>query len=199
MTTASLSNWRDRAVLLGGRVAHWIRGGKPAPAERWPAWYVMNLVSGTAIAVILLVNLFSIYIGVGVTPDPKCIPGDLFVFARQKPEEIEFTRGDTYLFRWQSRVGPGVGAPIVKKLAGIPGDRVRVDLDGVWINDKLWGPINEAVYTKMGLTSADILREYTLGPDQFLMLGTLPATFDARYTGPVTRNAFFGHVMWVYG
>lgn len=199
MSTTTATGVSSRMALAGSRIATWIRGGKPAPAERWPAWYVLNLVSGTAIVVILLINLFSLVIGVGVTPDPKCIPGDLFVFARKAPDEIRFERGETYLFRWQAQVGPGVGAPIVKKLAAMPGDHVRVAADGVWINDVLWGPVSEAVFTKMGMSAEKVFREFTVGEDEYLMLGTLPATFDGRYTGPVTKKAFYGHVLWVYG
>jgi conjugal transfer pilin signal peptidase TrbI len=156
----------------------------------------MNLVSGTALACILVYAIFTNFVGIGMAPVLKCIPGELFIYGKSQSKNIVFERGETYVFRWPFQTAPGFGQSIVKRLAGVPGDRIRVDAKGVWINDALWGPLNERVYTKMKLAPNDFMHSYTLGADEFLMLGTLPDTFDGRYIGPIKRHSFVGHV-WV--
>ncbi len=91
---------------------------------------------------------------------------------------------------------PGGGMPMLKTVVAIPGDRVVVNLRGIWINGR------ELPYSGQLLRSFSHpwvrlphqQGSFTLGSKQYWVYGSgaTPAlaaqSFDSRYWGPITSN-----------
>ena len=72
----------------------------------------------------------------------------------------------------------------IKIIAGLPGDIINVSDDGVFINDKYWGPVHK-FDSKGRFLPRSINGKYKLKKDWFLTLTSHPRSFDSRYYGPV--------------
>jgi signal peptidase I len=74
---------------------------------------------------------------------------------------------------------PGDGLEVVKRLVGLPGERVRPD--------------------EARALQPSHARELTLGPDEYLVLGDhRDASTDGRAFGPVSRDRIVGVVRFAY-
>ncbi len=188
----------DRVAAAGAYMANVIRGGKPAPTKRMSATYVSNLVCGSAVLMILLMNWVTSAWSLGLaTQLTKCLPGTAFLISRSVPEEV--ARGQMVAYASKG-LAPLLadGREVVKIVAGVPGDVVQVDDDGVSVNGRQWGPLNPVVMKKAGTSVDKVKRTYRLGDGQFLVLGTMPRSYDGRYWGPIERKQLIGtaRVLW---
>jgi type IV secretory pathway protease TraF len=74
---------------------------------------------------------------------------------------------------------------LIKHVAGVPGDTVRVTPEGSYINGKLWpysAIPNGTPYTHFPYGT------YKLAPGQFWLLGHNPLSWDSRYLGPIPQD-----------
>ncbi|MDA8093945.1 MAG: S26 family signal peptidase [Betaproteobacteria bacterium] len=88
---------------------------------------------------------------------------------------------------------PGGGMPMLKTVAGLPGDRVVANLRGVWINGRKLPDSGQLLrsgkYPWLQLPHQQGV--FTLGPRQYWVYGrgATPAlaaqSFDSRYWGPI--------------
>jgi type IV secretory pathway protease TraF len=75
--------------------------------------------------------------------------------------------------------------PLVKHLAGVPGDTVDVTAQGSYINGHLWpnsAPILTAPYRMYPFGT------YRLAPGQYWLMGSSPVSWDSRYVGPFSGD-----------
>lgn len=166
-------------------VVAWVQGRLP--------WRRTIVMCACLVAVLACVQwIFTTKYILGATlRDVNCIPGTVFVISRTPPDHLE--RGQLIGFitnGWAPY--PPDGLLVVKVLAGVPGDHVRVDEQGIWINGKLWGPLNDYLIKKTYLQREALYGEYVLAEDEVLVLGTLPNTYDSRYKGPIKRSQLVG-------
>ena len=162
--------------------------------RRWTPMKFINIVSAVFIVWTLAFTYLSENWKLGFDPQVvKCLPEDFFVISRKKPTEVR--AGRLYEYTAQG-IGPVIadGTRLVKYVAAVAGDRVRVGEEGVFINGKRWGEINPLVLAKTGTQMATIEGEYTVQAGQVLMLGTLPRSYDGRYFGPVEVEQIIGRV-----
>ena len=69
-------------------------------------------------------------------------------------------------------------------------------MDKISVGDRTYpAPVLERVLIKSGRSWASVLRTYQLGPDEYLMLGTVNTPYDGRYTGPVTLDQIRGRAL----
>lgn len=73
--------------------------------------------------------------------------------------------------------------PLIKHIAGLPGDTVRVAPEGSYINGYLWPqsgiPADTHGYTPFRFGT------YKLAPGQYWVLAPGPLSWDSRFLGPV--------------
>jgi conjugative transfer signal peptidase TraF len=90
---------------------------------------------------------------------------------------------------------PGGGMPMFKMVAGIPGDHVQVNMNGVWINNRrlpFSRQLTESRFPDVHLPHQD--GSFNLGNDEYWIYGSgaIPVlaakSFDSRYFGIVTRS-----------
>lgn len=183
-----------RLARFGARLAHVIRGGKPPPEKRWSLTYVLNLTSAIAIVGITFFIWFGGGYRLAFMDQPiACIPGHVFFLSLGDIDANQVRRGDLYAFK-SIGLEPNLrdGALIVKIAAGLPGDRIDVDAEGISINGQWWGPLTPIVLTNSKRTVESVTRSFVVGADEVLMLGTLPRSYDGRYWGAVKETRLIG-------
>ena len=118
----------------------------------------------------------------------KCLPWSVYLIKRVPPEHIEI--GDLLQFR-AGALGYGFdGLLFVKQVAAGQGDKVEIRDDYLYINsaprDRLW------LIKTMRKPSGTFDRTFIVGPEEYLMLGTKPESYDGRYWGTINRNQILG-------
>jgi signal peptidase I len=118
---------------------------------------------------------------------PLLRPGDRVVIDRLAYRFRSPRRGEVALAR---RSG-SAGGMVIKVLAGLPGERLRVASDRFWVDGRaldLWGPV-------VGAGDG----EWTLGADQYFLLSyALAVGTDSRQFGPLARSALVGPATRVF-
>jgi type IV secretory pathway protease TraF len=74
----------------------------------------------------------------------------------------------------------------LKEIVAVPGDRVRWDTKGVSVNGRLLK--NSAVPSGSPYPPYPPTTTLKLAPDQFVVMGHHPLSYDARYTGPTPAS-----------
>ncbi|HCT4767375.1 TPA: signal peptidase I, partial [Pseudomonas aeruginosa] len=102
--------------------------------------------------------------------------------------------GDLVVFRFP----PQRSIAYVKRIAGIPGDRVRIDGGRLYVNDH---QVTEPYLAQQALRQPDSLRmaERTVPAGHYFMLGdNRDNSNDSRYWGYVPRADLVGRVFVVW-
>jgi signal peptidase I len=123
-------------------------------------------------------------------------------------------RGDVFVFRTNHIAGiredPEAGSPFyIKRLAGLPGDSLRIDPPFLYINDKKaegygFDRVMEAKPPYRGYGPGHEYlsgpnRSFTVPPDGYFALGDNSYnSYDSRYWGPVPEENLVGRGLFVY-
>lgn len=86
-------------------------------------------------------------------------------------------------------------APVMKPIVAVPGDQVRLDASGVWINGQLLP--NSRVFDTdsqgLPIQHLPVGWQKTMAADEFFMLANrIERSLDSRYYGPVRRVDLHG-------
>lgn len=91
------------------------------------------------------------------------------------------------------------GVAVIKEVAGIPGDHVAVNEDGVRVNGAHKGVLLHAAeggkLWAMGRRVADYLRNETVPAGRLWMMGTNERSYDSRYWGYITDEQVIGRAI----
>lgn len=97
-------------------------------------------------------------------------------------------RGDLVVFEAQGLTPAFAdGTLLVKRLAALPGDRIDVSVEGVWVNGTEVAQGLDLAY-QLGHRPQDFAGSYTMPPGTFLALGTERRSLDGRYYGPLPAS-----------
>lgn len=125
--------------------------------------------------------------------DEPCLPYRLYAvdLTRTAPRH-----GDLVVFDASAVTDRfGQAASFTKKVAGLPGDRVRVTTMGAWVNGEFVGQLSPIVLDRAGLKAESLAREWTLQDGEMFVVGTEARAFDSRYYGPVPLTSVKG-IAW---
>lgn len=84
------------------------------------------------------------------------------------------------------------GTRWIKKLVGVPGDRVVVTVDEVVINGKSYRNNMRQLLMKIEATELQVTKEFELGKDEYFMVGETPLSYDSRFWGVVHARDMIG-------
>ncbi|MCI0381067.1 MAG: signal peptidase I [Gemmataceae bacterium] len=112
--------------------------------------------------------------------------------------QMQPQRGDVTVFRYP----PQPETLYVKRLIGLPGEKIEIKDDAVWINGTKWTPPPELVGLAYYSDPVDREREprsWELGPDEFFVLGDFTTnSSDSRAWGFVPRANLVGVATVIY-
>lgn len=98
---------------------------------------------------------------------------------------VSYERGDVVIAREN-------GTPIVKRVIGVPGDRVQFVGDDLYVNGQL---VQEPYVTDANYNKGILKEVVTLGEDEYILLGdNRDVSNDSRYFGSVKGNSIKGKV-----
>ncbi|WP_282109226.1 signal peptidase I [Shewanella algicola] len=84
------------------------------------------------------------------------------------------------------------GSRWIKKLVGIPGDHVIVNVDGVVVNGKTYKNNVRQLLMKVDVSEQEISKELYLKEDQYFVIGETPLSYDSRFWGTIKRSDMIG-------
>ncbi|HOP39289.1 MAG TPA: signal peptidase I [Candidatus Woesebacteria bacterium] len=110
-------------------------------------------------------------------------------------------RGEVVVFHAPPAAGcvEGTGCDFIKRIIAVPGDKVAVHDNAIWINgQKLPEPyIPDDFEILPG--RATLNEEIYLGPDEYFVSGdNRPHSSDSRFWGPITKDEIVGRVFLRY-
>lgn len=149
----------------------------------------INLLLAPLLLWIVAVNVFHVPYHIGVDGQKeRCLPWSVFLIKRAPPGNI--LPGDLLQFK-AADIGHGFsGLVFIKQVAGVPGDRIRVSNDTLYINDR---PVDNLWLVKtLGKKTGDFDRSFTVPPGEYFMMGTTPQSFDGRYWGTIHASQILG-------
>ena len=169
----------------------------PAPAKRSPLGAVLfwarDLLLAVIIAIIVILFLYQ----------PVKVEGTSMMPALNDQERIfinkfiyqfnvgQIERGDMVVFWYPNDPSKSY----IKRVIGLPGDRVEVDLGTVVINGKRL----EEAYVPQEYRDETSMAQRVIPPDEFFVLGDhRSSSNDSRSWGLVPRRFVYGKAVFVY-
>ena len=179
----------EAKAKVQGRRRRWVKG---------LLWFLAADLVSMALVVMGL-QFTGIRIGLDVQRligKPACMPS--LVYLWRKTDLAVTPKVGDYVVALMPKTGIAAGARygdrIVKKVAAVGGDRVRIEGTELWINevhaDRLW-----LAKSLPGREVGDFDRDAVLGESDVFLMGTTQESFDSRYWGPVNREAIIGHAI----
>ncbi|MFA5343537.1 MAG: signal peptidase I [Kiritimatiellia bacterium] len=186
---------------------------RPVPHIRFLGWVGIVIVnfglsSAWTYAVRTVVRPFSVPTG---TMSPTIMPGDHLLVEKVTFRIGNPKRGDIVVFKTAGIASLPQNAYFVKRIAGVPGDKVRIDPPNLIVNDQIVS--NPAIFRKIAsaqipfagfqLAHGGLLKKSTdevvLEKDQYFVLGDNSRTsLDSRYWGPVPQKNIVGRATRIY-
>lgn len=88
--------------------------------------------------------------------------------------------------------GIGVVDGFIKIVAGVPGDRVTIARDGVWIDGRFWGRRFLTGYLDLVHLAPVRKRSFVIPAGHYFVMGTSADSYDSRYWGMITSSEITG-------
>jgi len=128
--------------------------------------------------------------------DHQCLPSHRWFLIDRHDREV--TQGGIVAFAALG-LGPYFrdGQTLVKRAAGVPGDRVEVGLESVRINGATVGE-GLALAGTLGHPPQNFLRDDIVPPGHLWMMGATADSFDSRYWGFLPEGQVIGraYALW---
>ncbi len=157
--------------------------------------FVETVVIALVIAVVLYLFIMTPHEVLGNSMHPTYKNGEYLMANKLTFRFGKPRRGDVIIFKYSDT------QDFIKRIIGIPGDRVMVKDGRVYINGNQLNETNylaETVYTSGG----DYLAEgqtIAIGENEYFVLGdNRPHSSDSRTFGPITENQIKGKAWIVY-
>lgn len=131
----------------------------------------------------------------GISMDPQyqsCLPWSNF-FVKYGPVKQPQV-GDLLAFHDKKIdvIDSGKKILVVKYLAGVPGDVVRITHKAIWIDGHYWGKRWLMPWVRHEHIHALKPETFVIPKDKYLMMGTTPGAYDGRYWGLVPAKNIIG-------
>ena len=126
----------------------------------------------------------------------QCLPPHRWFLIDRHDRDI--TQGEIVAFAAR-RLGPYFhdGQTVIKRSAGVPGDRIQVDRETVRINGATVGE-GLALARTLKRAPDDFLRDDVVPPGHLWMMGATADSFDSRYWGFLPEQQVIGraYALW---
>lgn len=165
----------------------------PSNSGRW--WWKLTCLLlaliGTGEALRFLGKHYRL--GVDLQLEQNCLPARLVVV--KLGAQQSYARGDLLAYR-TDRAKPYITEQRLmgKRVAGLPGDRYRIERLAFYLNDQPVGTLNLCKTKYLARYCDD--REGIVPPNGLMMMADHPNSFDSRYWGPIPQEQVMGTIIW---
>ena len=146
--------------------------------------YVLTIVA--AVAVLIATLILPVLQIEGTSMEPTLTNGDIVLLTKT----TTFDRGQLCGFSWNNKL-------LIKRVIGIPGDWIEMDMDGViYLNGE---KLDEPYAQKLSVGECDLTFPYQVPQEQYFVLGDMrESSIDSRNTliGCVGREQIVGKVFF---
>jgi conjugal transfer pilin signal peptidase TrbI len=121
------------------------------------------------------------------------LPGTLYVVHKGG----SFTRGDLVAFHWHGGASYPAGSIFIKRVVGLPGERVTVSGAMVWVGDRYVGDAKPRSSAGIALVPA---AGGVIAPGAYFVATPSPDSLDSRYalTGNIEQRAIIGRAYAIF-
>ena len=169
--------------------------GKPVPKMQHP---YLALVVGITCILVLWLGLGKAYVSVAYDPhEVNCLPELHMAFlVHRQPSAV--AKGDYLFWKPMGALAYVKEKFVLKRVAGVPGDRLVVKDGKVFINGVIVakGFDNAILYKKNG--PEDFERSETIPADSYFVIGSADGSNDSRYWGYLNKNDVSGSAYRVF-
>jgi signal peptidase I len=163
---------------------------QPEHASGWKLW-VRDLLFSVAASILIITFLYQPVRVEGTSMLPRLVDQDRLFINKFLYHFSAIERGDVVVFRYPRN--PQVS--YIKRVAAVPGDRLRIDRGQVYVNGR---PLSEP-YVPVEYRDTRSFEEIVVPKDEYFVLGDHRSiASDSREFGTVKRNLIYGKAAFVY-
>ncbi|MEO0622228.1 MAG: signal peptidase I [Pseudomonadota bacterium] len=125
----------------------------------------------------------------------RCLEGWLFLVDLR---DRTIARGGFVAFRPPTSVAEHYARPVafLKRVAGLPGDRVTIGPDRTIVNGQEVGQ-GLALATRLEVDAQDLVRSFAVPEGAVFLMGDTVDSYDGRYWGPLPASEIIGEARWL--
>ena len=146
--------------------------------------YVLTIVA--AVAVLIATLVLPVLQIEGTSMEPTLVNGDVVLLTKT----TSFDRGELCGFSWNNKL-------LIKRIIGIPGDWIEIDMDGtVYLNGE---KLDEPYAQQLAMGECDLEFPFQVPQEQYFVLGDMrESSIDSRNTliGCVEKDQIVGKVFF---
>ena len=146
--------------------------------------YVLTIVA--AVAVLIATLILPVLQIEGISMEPTLVNGDIVLLTKT----TNFDRGELCGFSWNNKL-------LIKRVIGIPGDWIEIDIDGtVYLNGE---KLDEPYAERLAVGECDLEFPFQVPQEQYFVLGDMrESSIDSRNTliGCVEKDQIVGKVFF---
>ena len=146
--------------------------------------YVLTIVA--AVAVLIATLVLPVLQIEGTSMEPTLVNGDVVLLTKT----TSFDRGELCGFSWNNKL-------LIKRVIGIPGDWIEIDIDGtVYLNGE---KLDEPYAEQLSVGECDLEFPFQVPQEQYFVLGDMrESSIDSRNTliGCVAKDQIVGKVFF---
>lgn len=146
--------------------------------------YVLTIVA--AVAVLIATLVLPVLQIEGTSMEPTLVNGDIVLLTKT----TSFNRGELCGFSWNNKL-------LIKRVIGIPGDWIEIDIDGtVYLNGE---KLDEPYAVQLAVGECDLEFPFQVPQEQYFVLGDMrESSIDSRNTliGCVEKDQVVGKVFF---
>ena len=176
-------------------------GAKPpvtestAPAPSLPAaglgLWLRDLIVSAAASVLIITFLYQPVRVEGTSMLPRLEDRDRLFINKFVYHVSAIERGDVVVFHYPRDPEKSY----IKRVIGLPGDRIAIDRGQVWVNGNL---LRES-YVPLMFRDTRSMAEIVVPPETYFMMGDHRSiSSDSREFGPVDRSLIYGKAVFIY-
>ena len=91
------------------------------------------------------------------------------------------------------------GAKLLKIVAARGGDTVRVEDDGVWVNDKIFLAVPlQGIAGRLKVDLGALKKTITVPPHQLYLVGNTDRSYDSRFWGTIDEKNVVGRAVAIW-